>query len=108
MQNGQEILLSITIADDDMIWHVHMFPEVMFMDTIANTNRQKRDLFLMVVKDASVECFIGNTTLLPCGQLWMFTTFYRYFFYQLLIWAGDTVTSTPCTHGQRLGLSWPI
>ena len=52
MQNGQEILLSITIADDDMIWHVHMFPEVMFMDTIANTNRQKRDLFLMVVKDA--------------------------------------------------------
>ena len=83
MQNGQEILLSITIADDDMIWHVHMFPEVMFMDAIANTNRQKRDLFLIVVKDASGEYFIGNATLLPCGQLWMFTKLYQYFFYQL-------------------------
>ena len=51
IQNVQEVLHSITIADDDMIRHVHMFPEVMFMDVIANTNRQKRDLFLMVVKD---------------------------------------------------------
>ena len=83
MQNGKEILLSITIADDDMIRHVHMFPEVFFMDVIANTNRQKRDLFLMVVKDASGECFIGNATLLPCGQWWIFTRLYRYFFYQL-------------------------
>ena len=83
MQNGKEILLSITIADDGMQRHVHMFPEVMFMDVIANTNRQKRDLFLMIVKDASGECFIGNATLLPCGQLWVFTKLYRYFFYQL-------------------------
>ena len=80
MQNGEEILLSITIADDGMQRHVHMFPEVMFMDVIANTNRQKRDLFLVVVKDASGECFIGNATLLPCGQLWIFTKLYRYFF----------------------------
>ena len=83
MQNGEEILLSITIADVGMQRHVHMFPEVMFMDVIANTNRQKRDLFLMVVKDPSGECFIGNATLLPCGQLWIFTKLYRYFFYQL-------------------------
>ena len=80
MQNGEEILLSITIANDGMQRHVHMFPEVMFMDVIANTNHQKRDLFLMVVKDASGECFIGNATLMPCGQLWIFTKLYRYFF----------------------------
>ena len=41
MQNGKEILLSITIANDEMQRHVHMFPEVMFMDIIANTNCQK-------------------------------------------------------------------
>ena len=66
IQNVQEVLHSITIADDDMIRHVHMFPEVMFMGVIANTNRQQRDLFLMVVKDTSGECFICNATLLPC------------------------------------------
>ena len=68
MQNGQEVLLSITKADDDMIRHVHMFPEVFFMDVIANTNHQKRDLFLMVIKDASGGNFIGSDTLLSCGQ----------------------------------------
>ena len=77
MQNEQKILMSIAIADDDMIRHVHMFPEVMFMDVIANTNCQKHDMFLMVGKDASGECFFGNATLFPCGQLWMFTKLYR-------------------------------
>ena len=96
MQNGEEILLSITIADDGMQRHVHMFPEVMFMDVIANTNCQKRDLFLMVVKYASGECFIGNATLLPCGQLWIFTKLYRYFL--PIIWTGDSITSTHRTY----------
>ena len=63
--------------------HVHMFPEVMFLDVVANTNCQKRNMFPMVVKDSSGECFIGNATILPCGQGWIFTKFYRYFFYQL-------------------------
>ena len=67
MQNGQDILLSITITDDDMTRHVHMFSQVFFMDVVANTNRQKRDLFLMVMKDATGECFIGIATLLPFG-----------------------------------------
>ena len=83
MQNGEEILLSLTIADDEMQRSVHMFPEVMFMDVIAKTNCQKHDLFLMVVKDASSECSIGNTTILPCGQGWVFTKLFRYFYLQL-------------------------
>ena len=62
-----------------MTRHVHMFPEVFFMDVIANTNHQKRVFFLMVAKDATGECFIGNAMLLPCGQLWVFTKLYRYF-----------------------------
>ena len=77
MQNEQKILMSITIVDDGMIRHIHMFPEVMFLDAIAKMNRLKRDMFLMVGKDASGECFFGNATLLPCGQLWMFTKLYR-------------------------------
>ena len=50
---------------------VRMFPEVIFMDVISNTNRQKRDLFLLVViKDASGETIISNVTfrrILPTG-----------------------------------------
>ena len=60
-----------------------MFPEVFFMDVIANTNCQKRDLFLVVTKDATEECFIDNATLLSCGKVWVFTKLYRYFFCQL-------------------------
>ena len=37
------------VLTDDMNRHVAMFPEVMFLDVTANTNRQKRDFFLMVV-----------------------------------------------------------
>ena len=83
MKDGASILLSLSIATDEMQRHVHMFPEVMFLDVIANTNRQKRDLFLMVVKDASGETFIGNASVLPCGQKWIFTKLYRYFFLHL-------------------------
>ena len=98
MQNGQEILLSITIADDDMTRHVHMFPEVFFMDVIANTNHQKRDLFLMVVKDASGEISLAVTRsfhaansgyLLKCVAIFL-----------SVIQADDTVLPTPCTHGR--------
>ena len=48
MKDGTFILLALSIATDDMQWHIHMFLEVMFLDVIANTNRQKRDLFLFL------------------------------------------------------------
>ena len=38
MNNHSEILLSLSIADDEMQRAVHMFPEVFYMDVIANTN----------------------------------------------------------------------
>ena len=59
---------------------VHMFPEVIYMDVIANTNQQKCDLFLLVVKDASRETNIGNATILPCGKKWVSTYVYQNFF----------------------------
>ena len=83
INNQTELLLAISIASDDMIRHVHMFPEVFYMDVTANTNRQKRDLFAMAVKDASGECFVGNLTIIPSGQLWVYHHIYQTFFVQL-------------------------
>ena len=78
-----EILLAISVASDDMIRSVHMFPEVFYMDVTANTNKQKRDLFLMVVKDANGETFIGNATIIPSGKRWVFQKIYSTFFLHL-------------------------
>lgn len=77
---GTEILIAFSIASDEMIRHMCMFPEVLFMDVTANTNKQKRDLFLAVVKDDSGETFVSNATILPCGQSWMFLKIYKVFF----------------------------
>ena len=79
-EDGAETVLSFSIASDEMIRHVHMFPEVFFLDVTANTNRQKRDLFVMVVRDATGQCYIGNLTILPSGQAWIFQHIFEKFF----------------------------
>ena len=79
MENGAELLLSLSIATDEMQRAVHMFPEVFYMDVISNTNRQKRDLFVLVLKDASGETNIGNASVLPCGKNWIFSMVYQHF-----------------------------
>ena len=83
MKPGTDLLLAVSIATTDMQRAVSMFPKVYFMDVIANTNHQKRDLFLLVVKDASGETHVGNLSLLPCGKTWIFTQLYRHFFWYL-------------------------
>ena len=59
-KDGTEILLALSVATDEMARHVQMFPEVFYLDVTANTNKQKRDLFLMFVKDADGSTYIGN------------------------------------------------
>lgn len=83
ISDGAEVLIALSIASDKMIRHVNMFPEVFFMDVTANTNKQKRDLFVMVVKDASGECYPANLTVIPSGQLWVFLKIYQTFFLEL-------------------------
>ena len=61
-----------------------MFPEVMYMDVTVNTNLQKHDLFLMVVKDANGKTFVGNATVIPSGKHWVFLRIYETFFIRLL------------------------
>ena len=82
-KEGTEILLALSIASDKMTRVVHMFPEVFYMDITANTNRQKRDLFLMVVKDGNGETFIGNAIVVPSGKRWVFNKIYKYSFVYL-------------------------
>ena len=80
---GTEIIVAISMASDKMMHAVHMFPEVFYGDVTNNTNRQKRDLFLMVVKDVNGQTFIGNATFIPSGQHWVFMTIYQSFFVHL-------------------------
>ncbi|EJK44632.1 hypothetical protein THAOC_36814, partial [Thalassiosira oceanica] len=49
---GTKILLLLSLATDEMIRLVTAYPEVFFMDITAGTNRQKRGMFLAVVKDS--------------------------------------------------------
>ena len=58
LKDGNEILLSLSVASDEMMRAVHVFPEVGYMDVTSNTNREGRDLHLLVVKDASGETCI--------------------------------------------------
>ena len=87
---GTEILLAVSVATDSMMRHVSMFPEVMFFDVTANTNSLKRDLFLMVIKDSNNETFIGNATVIPSGQRWVYLMIYKDFLRELY---GDTTIS---------------
>ena len=81
-EEGTEIVLAVSFATDEMIRLVHMYPEVFYMDVTGNTNRQKRDIFLMVVKDIA-RTHVGNVTVVPSGQGWVFTKIYQTFFIYL-------------------------
>ena len=63
---GTEILLSLSVASDEMMQAVHIFHKVAYMDIISNTNSEGRDLHLLVVKDANGGTYIGCATILPC------------------------------------------
>ena len=82
-KEGTEIVLAISVATDDMARRVHMYPEVFYLDVTANTNKQNRDLFMMVVKDADGTTYIGNATFIPSGQRWVFSMIYQTFFVKL-------------------------
>ena len=87
---GDNILLALSVATDEMIRSMQMHPEVQFFDVMANVNKQKRDMFLSVLKAASGGCFIGNLTILPCQQRWIFLKIYQTFF--LYLYGKDTIS----------------
>ena len=80
---GTKTLLSIFLTSDKMIYATHMFPEVFYGDVTCSTNRQRSNLYLIVVKDANGKTFIGNASFIPSGQRWVFSTIYQSFFIHL-------------------------
>ena len=78
-----EVIIACSISSDEMLRHVHMFPEVFFVDVTANTNRQKLGLFIQVVRDTNRESHVGNVTFIPSGQAWVFLKIYKVFFENL-------------------------
>ena len=84
-----DILLSLSVASDEMIRAMQMYPEVQFMDCAANLNGQRRDVFFSVIKDSAGQCFIVNITVLPCQQRWIFLKIYQTFF--LSLYGEDTI-----------------
>ena len=79
-KDDTQILLALAVASDEKMCTVHMFPELIFMDVTSRTNKQKRDLFLMVVKDGNGETYVGNVTVIPSQQRWVFMKIYKTFF----------------------------
>ena len=90
LDNGEKILLALSVATDEMIRAMQMHPEVQFMDQMSNVNSQKRDIFLSVLKASTGGCFIGNLTILPCQQRWIFLKIYQTFF--LFLYGVDTIS----------------
>ena len=79
-EKGTKIVLLLSLATDEMIRLVMMYPETFFMDVTGQTNRQKRDMFLMAVKDSAGKVFPGNMTVVPSGKAWVFHTIYQHAF----------------------------
>ena len=61
------VLLALSVATDNMIRTMHMFPEVQFIDFAANLNSQNRDILFSIVKETTGQSFIVNATVMPCG-----------------------------------------
>ena len=48
MGEGTDILISLSIATDNTMQTLHMFPGVMFVVVLINTNQETCDLFLVL------------------------------------------------------------
>ena len=83
LNDESELLMMISIVTDEMIRLVTMHPEVWFMDVTHGTNRQRRDLFMLVIRTPTGETFSGNITIIPSQKRWIFHCIYRYAFIHL-------------------------
>lgn len=66
--DNKKLVLLLSFSTDEMIKAVQKYPEVWYMDVTGRANRQKRDLFLMVVRKPSGQCAIGNAMLIPSSE----------------------------------------
>ena len=80
MDNGNQIILLVSIATDEMVRLVTMYPEKWFLDCTGRTNLQMRDLFIMAIRTPGGKTFPGNMTIVPSGQVWVFASIYKHAF----------------------------
>jgi hypothetical protein len=78
--DGKKLMLLFSLATDEMIRLVMMYPEVIFMDVTGQTNRQKKDLFIAAIKDSVGQVFPGNITVIPSGKAWVFMLIFQHAF----------------------------
>ncbi len=63
--SNTKLVLLLSFSTDDMIKRTMMYPEVYFMDCTGRANRQKRELFISVVRSPAGKCFMSNVTVIP-------------------------------------------
>ena len=68
-KNGEKMVLLVSFATNEMINQAMKYPEVFFIDCTSRANRQKRDLFVGVVRSPAARCFIMNVTVMPSGEI---------------------------------------
>lgn len=67
-----KLVLLLSFATNEMVKRTMMYPEVYFMDCTGRANRQKRELFISVVRSPSGKCYMSNVTVIPSGDLILF------------------------------------
>ena len=64
----KKLVLIVSFATDEMIRETMKYPEVHFIDYTSRANRQKRDLFLSVIRSPLGRCHISNASIMPSGK----------------------------------------
>ena len=77
VEDGSRLLLLVSLATDEMVRFVAMHPETMFGDVTGSINKQKKDLYMMAVRNPTSRTFPGNLTIIPSGKRWVFLCIYK-------------------------------
>ena len=77
VEDGSRLLLLVSLATDEMVRFVAMHPETIFGDVTGSVNKQKKDLYMMAVRNPTPPTFPGNLTIIPSGKRWVFLCIYK-------------------------------
>jgi len=75
--DSTKMLVLISLATNEMVKYICMYPYVWYMDCTSGTNREKKDLFVVAVRSASGDTLPVNLTVIPSAQKWVFETIYK-------------------------------
>ena len=67
--NKTKLVLLLSFYMNEMVKQTMMYPEVYFMACTGRANRQKRELFISVVRSPMGKCYMSNVTVIPSGDI---------------------------------------